>query len=147
MYAAAAVAVRLLATSRLDRVGTSVILVPSTLALALQFVVLAAVPSETGMIVAGAIGGVGHGLMFPLLSTMVVDRATAEERGTALAVFSGVFDAVVLFGAPALGVLIEVTGYAASFLAVAATIVAGIVGFLIWERALETPVSDPPRSG
>ena len=84
--------------------------------------------------VAGALGGFGHGLMFPVLSAMLANRASHEERGTAFAVFSGLFDAVTLVGAPVVGVLIETAGYSTSFVAVALAVASLSALFMVWDR-------------
>jgi predicted MFS family arabinose efflux permease len=75
----------------------------------------------------------------------LVNRTRLEERGTALAIFSGLIDLVYLLGAPAVGVLIVVSGYPTTFSTVAVVILAGLAGFILWERARRraAPVSDP----
>jgi predicted MFS family arabinose efflux permease len=140
-YAAVAVVVRLVGGSWADRLGASRMLIPAMTAMVLQFVLLGAATSATLLVAAAAAGGFGHGLVFPILTTLVVDRAAREERGTALAVFSGLFDVIVLVGAPLVGIAIESSGYGRAFQVVGAAVAAGLVGFVLWDRRVRTPPS------
>ncbi len=133
-YSAVAVVARIVGGSWADRLGTTRMLVPAMTAIAAQFLVLATASSPTQMVVAAALGGFGHGLVFPILTTLVVDRATRAERGTGLAVFSGLFDVVVLAGAPAAGLIIESAGYGPAFTTVGVAVALGLAGFLVWDR-------------
>ncbi len=134
VYAGTAITVRLVASRSVDRARAHRVLAPSAAALVVQFLVLASLRSPAGIVVAGALGGFGHGLMFPVLSAMLANRASHEERGTAFAVFSGLFDAVTLVGAPVVGVLIETAGYSTSFVAVALAVASLSALFMVWDR-------------
>jgi len=134
VYSGVAIVVRILVSGAADRSGAHRVLLPSAAALVAQFVVLAVAKNDAAMVLAGGLGGFGHGLMFPVLSATLANRATIEERGTAFAVFSGLFDVVTLVAAPAVGVLIEAAGYPVSLVAVAATVACCGVGFAVWDR-------------
>ncbi len=144
-YAAVAIMVRLFGSSRIDRIGLLRMLAVAGTFVGFQFLVLGVTASVAGLLVAAVLGGLGHGFLFPLITTSLVNRTRLEERGTALAIFSGLIDVVYLLGAPAVGVLIVASGYPTTFSTVAVVIFGGLAGFILWERARRraAPVSDP----
>ncbi len=134
-YAAVAIMVRLFGSARIDRIGLVRMLAVAGTFVGFQFLVLGVTASVAGLLVAAVLGGLGHGFLFPLITTSLVNRTRLEERGTALAIFSGLIDMVYLLGAPAVGVLIVASGYPTTFSTVAIVILAGLAGFIVWERA------------
>jgi len=72
--------------------------------------------------------------VFPILSGMVVTRAREADRGSALAIFTALFDAGVLLGGPTLGALIRAAGYPAMYGFCAVWIAFGTALFVAWER-------------
>jgi predicted MFS family arabinose efflux permease len=133
-YSLAAVAMRLLLGWVPDRVGPKRALLPSLAALAAGFVALALARSARDVLVAGVLCGVGHGFAFPILFGMVVTRARSAERGSAMAVYTALFDAGVVIGGPLFGLLIRVGGFSAMFAAAALTIATGTLVFALWDR-------------
>jgi predicted MFS family arabinose efflux permease len=65
---------------------------------------------------------------------MVVTRAREPERGSALAIFTALFDAGVLVGGPSFGALIRTAGYPATFATAALWIAGGSVVFALVDR-------------
>ena len=132
-YTAAALVLRAFFGWLPDRAGPKRVLAPALAALAAGFVVLARAEVPTDVLVAGVLCGVGHGYTFPILSGLVVSRAPEENRGAALAVFTGLFDLGVLLGGPAFGFVIERAGYPAMFSTGAALTAAGALAFFAWD--------------
>jgi predicted MFS family arabinose efflux permease len=93
---------------------------------------------------AAVVCGVAHGAVFPMLSSQVVHRARDAERGSAMSIFTSLFDIALLLGAPAAGFLIESRGYGTSFLALAAVQVAGAIVYAAWDRAPEPHPATAP---
>ncbi|MFQ5968423.1 MAG: MFS transporter [Acidimicrobiia bacterium] len=135
VYAVTAILLRVSLGWLPDRVGPRRVLYPSFGALALGFLVLAGTGSALHIALAGMLSGIGHGFGFPILLTMVVDRATDAERGSAVALFTTEIDLGLLIGGPVLGAVIDVWGYSAMFAACAFVIVAAIPVFSMWDRA------------
>jgi MFS family permease len=133
-YAGAALLVRIAGGWLPDRVGPTRVLVPSLAILCLGLVLLAFAATATHILVAGLCCGLGHGFVFPILSSMVVTRAREADRGSALAIFTALFDAGVLIGGPTLGVLIRASGYPLMYGFAALWIACGSAVFLAWER-------------
>ncbi|WP_437496710.1 MFS transporter [Sorangium sp. So ce1099] len=143
-YAAAAIGVRVALGSLPDRVGPERVLPPAVAFTAIGSCLLAVAWSSTSVSAAGLFFGLGHGYAYPILLGLVVARARPAERGAAMSVFSALFDAGTLLGAPLLGLIIRGLGYPAMFAAAAAVAVAGLAVFLASDR--RRPAVAPERS-
>ena len=132
-YTAAAVVLRLLFGWVPDRIGARRALVPSMLAVAGGLVLLANAGSDTDVLVAGVLTGTGHAWVFPIASALVVQRAAAEDRGAALAMFTALFDIGLLVGGPMYGAILQSTDYATMFTVAAAVATAATVIWLPWD--------------
>jgi MFS family permease len=133
-YAGVALALRLLLGWLPDRVGAKRVLFPALLTQASGFVVLALANDSSQVLLAGALCGGGHGFTFPLLFGMVVTRARSADRGTAMAIYTALFDLGILIGGPLLGGVIDWFGYTPMFATAAGLIVAGTIAFGIADR-------------
>jgi MFS family permease len=116
-----------------DRVGPKRVLFPALATLALGFFFLAGAESGREVLVAGMLCGAGHGYTFPILFGLTVMRARAAERGSAMAIYTALFDVGILLGGPLLGIIIEADGYGAMFGTAAVILVAGAVIFAVWD--------------
>jgi predicted MFS family arabinose efflux permease len=94
--------------------------------------------AERPMMLAVAAGmmGMAHGVAFPLMSSQVVNRARESERGSAMAIFTSLFDVALLVGAPAVGLLIDLSGYLPAFSSTGVVLAVGAVVYLFWDRRL-----------
>lgn len=96
---------------------------------------LLSVASGTGIFLAAAvIGGIAHGVVFPLLSTEVVSRARTAERGSAVATFTSLFDIAILGVVPIVGGVIDLAGYTTAFSGLAVAMMGGVVMYLRWDQ-------------
>lgn len=117
-----------------DKVGRWRVLGPSFVAMGAAMGLLAMADDWVALVASGIVAGLGHGYAFPILSAVVVERANPADRGSAISLFTAVFDLGILLGSPALGALAEATDYRTMY-AVAATLpVIGLLGFLVWDR-------------
>jgi MFS family permease len=135
-YSGTAIFLRVVAGWLPDRVGPKRVLYPSLVVFAAGFVVLATASSSLGIIISGALCGIGHGYGFPILYAMSFGRADATNRGSASAIFTGLFDVGALIGSPTLGALVAVFSYETMFLAAAGWILFGGVLFAVWDRTV-----------
>ncbi len=133
-YAGAALGVRIAGGWLPDRVGPERVLRPSLAILSIGLALLAVAETPTYVLIAGLCCGAGHGFVFPILSGMVVTRASEADRGSALAIFTALFDAGVMIGGPSLGALIREAGYPVMYGVAALWIACGSVVFVVWER-------------
>lgn len=137
-YTGAALAVRLLAGWLPDRLGPRRVLYPALGCFVAGFVLLAAANGAALVVLAGLACGVGHGYTFPILFGLVVTRAREEERGSAMAIFTALFDVGGLLGSPSLGAMISRVGYAGTFAATGALVGAGALAFARLDRGNRT---------
>jgi MFS family permease len=133
-YAGAALLVRLSAGWLPDRVGPERVLYPSLVTLCLGLALLARASATPYILAAGLCAGAGHGFVFPILFGMVVTRAREADRGSALAIFTALFDTGVLLGGPSFGAVIRAAGYPVMFASAALWIAFGTIVFFLWER-------------
>ncbi len=119
-----------------DRVGAVRVLIPALAMQAAGFFLLASASSAEEVLVAGVLCGAGHGYAFPILFGLVVTRCRESDRGSAMALYTGLFDLGVLLGAPSLGFLIDHSGYPSMFAAAGALVAVATLVFVVWDRAL-----------
>lgn len=133
VYSFSAIALRLVLGWVPDRVGPRRSLGPSVLAAVAGLLVLRGASDDLDVALAGALCGTGHAFVFPIVLALVVGRSEDNERGTAMAMFTALFDLGMLVGAPVLGAVLERTSYGTMFGVAAATAVAGLVAWAAWD--------------
>ena len=135
IYTAIAVLLRLLLGWVPDRVGALRMVGPSLLCFAAGVATLAAASQLWHLVLAAVLCGIGHGFGFPVLMSLVTQRARPGERGSAIAIFATIDEGAVLVAGPVLGLAADAFGYggmylvAAGVLAVAVLVFAGNIGF------------------
>lgn len=117
-FAAASVAVRVFAGRAIDLVPTNQLVLGSSLLIAAAGLAISAliyVPSVKLLVFAAVLNGLGHGFLFPGLSSHVVRISETNQRGAGLSLFTGVFDLGLLVGSLASGYIAQAIGYSAAF--------------------------------
>ncbi len=118
-FALASVTVRLVSGSFIDRLPARGLVAVSGGLLGLSALALSALPlySEFALLFSAALlNGIGHGFLFPGLAAYTVRRTSVHQRGSGLALFTGVFDSGNLMGAVAAGYISHEFGYTKAFL-------------------------------
>ena len=136
VYGGAAIAVRLMTSGRLDSARQIPLIAGAMGAYAAGFLVIAGASAAMGLAAGASLLGLGHGLLFPIISAQVVSRARDSERGSAMAIFTSLFDVAVLTAAPAVGAIIDWRGYTTAFNALGVFLLAGIVIYVAWDRLI-----------
>jgi MFS family permease len=134
MYVAVAILERIFLGWLPDRAGRKRVLYPSIVALIAGFFVLAGAGSWVGVAVAGALCGAGHGFIFPILTTLLVDRAPSTDRGSALSFFTAMLDVGTLTGGPILGAIIDTAGWSAMYVTAGVALGVATIVFARWDR-------------
>src|SRR3970282_1388783 len=119
-----------------DRVPQRLFVVSALVSYGFSLAILALAGSGALLIAAGVFGGLAHGAVFPILTSQVVARARTAERGSAMAIFTSIFDIALLIAAPAVGFLIDGFNYKVGFGAVAIALAVGAAVYSIWDRRL-----------
>jgi MFS family permease len=141
-YAGGAACIRLFGARLPDRLGTHNIVSPALASYALGMMALASAHTDQGFLIGGLLCGVGHGYCFPVLTSQVITRAPDSMRGTALALFTGLWDVTYLVLPPVLGVVGDRFDDAMIFLIAAA---GTAVGLVLW-LGLEQMWGSTPRT-
>jgi len=146
-YTGAAIAVRLAGGRLPDRVGAKRVLLPALATLVAGFGCLAAAETSREVLAAGVLCGLGHGFVYPTLSSLVVARASEAGRGAAISIHTALPDVGGLLGAPLLGWLIEVRGFSVMFAAAGAMLALGSLLFVGWDRSVLRSPADRGAPG
>lgn len=134
-FAFTGVLVRVSASWLPDRVGQKRVLGPAVAAYSAAFGLLAFTGSAVEMVVAAILAGAASAFTFPIISSLIVTRSRASERGSAIAILIAIFDLAILAGGPTVGAMIEHAGYPTAFATVGVTVAVGTVGFFVWDGA------------
>jgi len=134
VYGLSAAAMRIFGGRHYDRIPQRPFLVGALVLYGLSLGVLAVAASVPWLVVAAMLGGVAHGAVFPVLTSQVVSRARTAERGSAMSIFTSIFDIALLVGAPTVGFLIDGFDYRVAFGAVAVALGFGAVVYAVWDR-------------
>lgn len=134
MYMLAALILRIAFGWVPDRIGPHRALTPALLALVVGLVAMARASAGRDVALAGFLCGLGHGYAFPILSGMVVNRVSDDSRGTALAIFTGLFDLGMLVGSSGFGALVEWQGFTVLYAFGAAALASALAVFARWDQ-------------
>jgi MFS family permease len=118
-----------------DRVGRAQVIAPAMLATALGFLVLAYPPSGRSLLLAALLLGSGASLTYPTMIALLVDRTPDHERGLAMGTLSASWDVGVVIGSVLVGAIVERISFHAGFAVGAVGACAGILTFVLLERA------------
>ena len=132
-YSGAAILLRLSLGWLPDRIGPKRVLFPALGAVVVACCLLAGATDARQVIIAGTFFGVGHGFAFPVLFGILVTRARDADRGSAMGIFTALFDAGAVVGGPLIGALIMSAGFGAAFAAAAGIVAVGMLVFGIWD--------------
>ncbi|MYL20865.1 MFS transporter [Halobacillus litoralis] len=98
-----------------DRKGPSIVILPSLLLFAGGLILLGYIDSLWGMLLAGAIIGLGYGSLLPSFQTMAVQSAPEHRSGHATATFFMMYDTGIAAGSYVLGLLVSMTSFRVTY--------------------------------
>lgn len=115
IYAAVAVLVRL-SGRMLDRVGLERTLAPSFFTLAVGIALIAGTGHLGILEIAAVLGGLGHGLAYPVLSALIIRHTPAGGTARSSTVYTSLWDIANMLGPYLLGLTAHYIGYSPMFL-------------------------------
>ena len=111
VFSIAAILTRLGVGDISDRYGRKKIIFPSAVMIGLNLFWIAGLHSYVWFLATGFIAGLGQGLIFPALSTYVIDFLGRENKGLALGLYLSLFDLGMGLGSPLWGWISDVAGF------------------------------------
>jgi MFS family permease len=124
-FSTAAILTRLRIGDISDRYGRKQVIFPAVCIISLNLILISSVKSFWVFVLSGFIGGFGQGLIFPALSTYMIDILGRDNKGLALSLYLSLFDMGTGIGSPFFGWVSDLFGYRKMYLS------AGILLFLI----------------
>jgi predicted MFS family arabinose efflux permease len=135
VYALSVIGTRTLGRKMLDRLPREWVSLCALLLMGAGNLLIPAFPGKVGIVLVGAAAGAGHGLLFPALSALVLDRVEEGSCAMAMAMFTAAFDMGLVTGAAAFGFVAERFGYEAMFVTAATVVGAGTAAFFVLDPA------------
>jgi len=123
-FSTAAILARFLLGDLSDRLGRKKVVFPSVCIISLNLFLISQVQSIWMFVLTGLIGGFGQGLIFPALSTYIIDILGKENKGFAISLYLTFFDVGMGFGSALFGWISDLYGYRWMYL------IAGLMFFL-----------------
>src|SRR3954471_3378927 len=147
MFALAFILTRMFLGHLADRFGGAKVALISMLVEAVGLGLIELAPGLTLALIGAALTGLGYSLVYPGLGVEAVRRVPADGRGLAMGAYTAFLDVALGFGTPALGLLANVAGLGAVFLAsaVAALCAAPIAATFL--RSSPGPIAPARRAG
>ena len=130
-----AIGVRLIGGNYTERYGRERSLTFALCSLAFGITMIVLAPNRYGLIVSGIFCGLGHGLIFPILSAIIISRGGESYRGGFMTLYTMVFDLGGLFGSLLFGFIVKGFGYMAIYFTAATLVFTGVVAFRYFDRA------------
>jgi MFS family permease len=145
-YALGAVSVRLVGARLPDRVGPHNLIAPAIGLYVAALLVAARATTDTGLLLAGLLGGLAHGSCFPIVASQTVTRAPARWRGSVVALFTAVWQGAEMAAPPLAGGLADRAGDETMFATVAVAAMLVLIPWVALEHALGGGQSDLDQS-
>lgn len=136
IFSAAAILSRFKLGGLSDEYGRKKVVFISALVIGLNLFIIASMRSFPVLILAGFVGGFGQGLIFPALSTYLIDFMGQENKGLAISLYNSLFDVGMGLGSIFYGWVSELVGLRRMYL------VAGV--FLILANLIFTLKAPEP---
>lgn len=146
-YALASVVTRLFAGRGADRLGRVTLAVPGLILLGVGQIMLVSREDIPWLYLVGLLMGCGHGIVYPALNALTLERAGRNDRGAGSALFNASSDAGYSGGSILFGSIAGRTDYGTTFRLSGITLLAGIMIFAAVEWILCRICRDNRPSG
>jgi MFS family permease len=94
-----------------DRFGRKTIILPAALIICVNLFLISRIRTMPLLLGTAFIGGIGQGLIYPALSTYIIDFMGRANKGLAISMYNSLFDVGMGAGAPFFGWIADLTGY------------------------------------
>lgn len=125
-----------------DRYGRKRVIFPAALVISLNLFLITCIQNPAMVILTGFIGGFGQGLLFPALSTYVIDIMGHEHKGFAISLYLTLFDIGMGLGSPLLGWTAKVHGFRTMYLVAGFFLIMATIVFTLKAPAVQLSNQD-----
>jgi MFS family permease len=115
-FSVAAILTRLGIGDLSDRYGRKKVILPAVAIISLNLLLISQVKTFWMFVLTGFIGGFGQGLIFPALSTYIIDILGQENRGLAISLYLTFFDVGMGLGSAFFGWISDLYGFRSMYL-------------------------------
>jgi MFS family permease len=137
-FSLAAILTRFSISDLSDRYGRKRVVFLAAVIIGLNLFVLSRVHSSGLLVLTGFVGGLGQGLIFPALSTYIIDYLGRENKGLAISLYLSLFDVGMGIGAPFFGWVSDRAGYRNMYVAAGLLLLAATAVFMARAPKTET---------
>ncbi len=131
VFSLAAILTRFSIADLSDRYGRKRIVLLSAAIIGANLALISALNSYGLLLVSGFIGGLGQGLIYPALSTYIIDFLGRENKGLAISLYLSLFDVGMGIGLPFFGWISDIAGFRAMYLVAGAILFATSIVFTL----------------
>ncbi len=111
VFSAAAIVTRFGVADLSDRYGRKRVIIPSAVLISLNLFAMSQVRGPVLFLATAAVGGLGQGLIYPALSTYLIDFLGRANKGLAISLYLSLFDVGMGLGSPLFGWISDLAGY------------------------------------
>lgn len=140
-FSTAAIITRLVLGDLSDKYGRKRVIFPAASLIGLNLFWIAGTHSYLAFVIGGFVAGLGQGLIFPALSTYVIDFLGRENKGFALGLYLSLFDVGMGLGSPLFGWVSDVTGYRSTYAIAGCLLLIFTVAFSVKAPGITAPGS------
>lgn len=94
-----------------DRFGRKIVILPAALIICANLFLISRIHTTPLLLATGFLGGIGQGLIFPALSTYIIDFMGRGNKGLAISMYNSLFDVGMGVGSPFFGWISDIMGY------------------------------------
>ncbi len=125
-----------------DRFGRKAVILPAALIIAVNLFFISRIQGRPLLIASGFVGGIGQGLIFPALSTYIIDFMGRRNKGLAISLYNSLFDVGMGLGSPFFGWISDVMGYRRMYVFAGVLLLAATAVFMA-----KAPVTEKQQIG
>lgn len=133
-YTVGALLLRLFSGRMADRSGRMALIIPSMLILAVGLSYLSIADNFTRLMIIGFFLGCAHGIHYPAIGALMMDRVAKESRGAGMGAFSASSDIGYFLGVTAFGRMVDFGGFNFSFTLSGIVLTLGLLIFMGIEK-------------
>ncbi len=111
VFSGAAIGTRFFAGELSDRYGRKAVILPAAVLIGLNLFLISQVRSGPMFLVNAFLAGFGQGVIFPALSTYIIDVVGLAHKGFGLSLYLALFDTGMGLGSPFFGWVSDQAGY------------------------------------